>query len=231
MIDFSSKHAWKRPFKNAKKLLLGRGVQAVLSLGYLAMATRILGVEGFGVLTLIVATIALLGMLASFQSAQFILRFGARTITNKDPEHLVKLLRFGVGLEVMTSIAAVLIIWLLAEPLAGLFSIDTGYVLAMKLYALVIPFILISQAAAGCLQLLDRHDLIGWQFTVSPIIKFLGAALIYFVGGGVFAFLIVWATGRVLGSVAMCYFAWRKMAELIAKLRAEHDDTSAPERS
>ena len=221
MIDLSSKNAWKRPFKNAKKLLFGRSIQAVLSVAYLAMATRALGVENFGVFTLIISTVGLVGTLASFQPAQFILRYGARAITNKNPAHLKKIIRFGIKLELLAALVAVLAVWLLTEPLVALFSIAPQYAHMMELYALILPLTLLSGLAMGSLQLTDRHDLISWQLTADPTIKFIGAGLLFIYGGGVAEFLAVWAFSRAIGAVVMGIMAWRNMKTPLRTLRQE----------
>jgi len=58
-------------------LLGGRGINAVLSLVYLALATRTLGLEGFGYFAAIVALGQTVTGIANFQTWQFIVRWGA----------------------------------------------------------------------------------------------------------------------------------------------------------
>ena len=67
----------KRLFTNMGWLLGGRGINAVLSLVYLALATRTLGLEGFGWFAAIVALGQAVTGLANFQTWQFIVRWGA----------------------------------------------------------------------------------------------------------------------------------------------------------
>jgi O-antigen/teichoic acid export membrane protein len=67
----------KRLFSNMGWLLGGRGLNAVLSLVYLALATRALGTVGFGHFALIVALGQAITGLANFQTWQFIVRWGA----------------------------------------------------------------------------------------------------------------------------------------------------------
>ena len=66
-----------RLIRNIGWLLSGRGVNAVLSLVYLALATRTLGIEGFGYFALIVAMGQTVTGLANFQTWQFVIRWGA----------------------------------------------------------------------------------------------------------------------------------------------------------
>src|SRR3546814_19803113 len=66
-----------RIWRNIGWLLGGRGFNAVLSLVYLALATRTLGLEGFGYFALIVALGQTVTGLANFQTWQFVVRWGS----------------------------------------------------------------------------------------------------------------------------------------------------------
>src|SRR3546814_5577519 len=66
-----------RLWRNIGWLLGGRGFNAVLSLVYLALATRTLGLEGFGYFALIVALGQTVTGLANFQTWQFVVRWGS----------------------------------------------------------------------------------------------------------------------------------------------------------
>lgn len=221
MIDFSAEKAWLRPFKNARKLLLGRVVQGVLSIGYLALATRTLGVTDFGILTLVHATVVLLGKVASFQVWQMVMRYGAKAINNKNPAHLKKLLRFAIQLEVMAALVGIGFVWIVTEPLIRLFSIPAQYGVAFEAYAFLLLFLLGSHVAKGCLQLTDRHDLMAWQLALTPVIRFLGAGFLFLTGGGLIGFLITWFMASAIGCLLLVKLAWRNMYKHIRKLRAE----------
>ena len=67
----------RRLFKNMGWLLGGRGFNAVLSLVYLALATRTLGLDGFGQFAIIVALGQMVTGLANFQTWQFVVRWGS----------------------------------------------------------------------------------------------------------------------------------------------------------
>ena len=66
----------KRALTNTGWLMGARGVNAVLSLAYLALATRSLGLEGFGQFILVVTFAQALVGFVSFQSWQVVVRWG-----------------------------------------------------------------------------------------------------------------------------------------------------------
>ena len=67
----------RRLMGNIGWLLGGRGFNAVLSLIYLALATRTLGLDGFGYFAIIVALGQAVTGIANFQTWQFVVRWGA----------------------------------------------------------------------------------------------------------------------------------------------------------
>ena len=67
----------QRLIRNIGWLLTGRGVNAVLSIVYLALATRTLGLDGFGYFAIILALGQTVTGLANFQTWQFVVRWGA----------------------------------------------------------------------------------------------------------------------------------------------------------
>ncbi|MEG3597353.1 MAG: oligosaccharide flippase family protein, partial [Pseudomonadota bacterium] len=67
----------QRLLKNIGWLLTGRGLNAVLSIVYLALATRTLGLDNFGYFAIILALGQTVTGLANFQTWQFVVRWGA----------------------------------------------------------------------------------------------------------------------------------------------------------
>src|SRR5687768_14038234 len=74
----------RRALTNTGWLMGARGINAVLSLGYLALATRALGLEGFGNFVLVTAFAQALSGVVSFQTWQAVVRWGQRRETVAD---------------------------------------------------------------------------------------------------------------------------------------------------
>ncbi|MET0272747.1 MAG: lipopolysaccharide biosynthesis protein, partial [Phenylobacterium sp.] len=98
-----------RVLANAGVLLGGRTANALLSLGYLAIAARVLGVREVGVLILINAFAQLVGEVVKFQSWQTILHFGAGPLAEGDKPRLQQVVRFGLFLDLASSLVGVAI--------------------------------------------------------------------------------------------------------------------------
>src|SRR5690554_3233363 len=120
VIDASD---WKRPFKNARKLLLGRGAQGVMSLLYTSLSARALGVEGFGILTLVYSSVMVLRGLLGFRSWQVVLKFGSEALVRKDRDHLLSLVSFALIIETLAGLLGAVALWFFSEEVLHLFKI------------------------------------------------------------------------------------------------------------
>ncbi len=229
MLKIDSNKPWLRPFKNAGKLLVGRGVQGVLSLGYLAFATRTLGLHDFGILTLIHSTMLLLRNILGFQSWQMVLRYGAKAMAAENAGHLLKLISFAVMIELVAGVLGFSIIEIFMSQFLHLFEIPPHLADMVRIYALMIIVLLLSDVGLGILRLTDRHDLISWQLTVEPIIRFVGAGWLFFHGGELFEFLIVWFVAGIIGRIVLLALAAQNILEHIAELKEKHADVEHPE--
>ena len=72
----SSEDSLIRVFRNSSWLFSAKGVGAVLSIFYLAILTRTLGVAGFGEFMVIVGAIQVLAAILKLQTWQAVVQFG-----------------------------------------------------------------------------------------------------------------------------------------------------------
>ena len=79
-------------------LISGKAAAAVLSLAYLAIASRTLGPEGLGYLVLAHTYVQTVAYITRFQSWQAIVRFGAPLINDDHSTIFKTLLRFTIKL-------------------------------------------------------------------------------------------------------------------------------------
>ncbi len=96
-----------RVLANAGMLLGGRTLNAVISLGYMALAARSLGVANFGVLVLINTFAQFIGDVARFQSWQTVLQFGPAPLADGRRADFQRVIRFGLVLDIVSAVGGV----------------------------------------------------------------------------------------------------------------------------
>ncbi|KEO90084.1 hypothetical protein EH31_08305 [Erythrobacter longus] len=208
----------QRLFTNIGWLLGGRGINAVLSIVYLALATRTLGLEMFGHFAAIVAVGLVVTGIANFQTWQFIVRWGANGAngTNGDGTAASEATGFAIALDLLSIamglvLAAVLVwsapYWL---PLPeDLLPLTFGYC--------VVSLLAIRTTPMGLLRLRFKYAAATAAETVQPVVRTLGAVLAWIYMPTVTGFILAYAVSELAVAVAL----W------IAAARSERIDLSA----
>lgn len=192
----------RRLFGNIGWLLTGRGVNAVLSLVYLALATRTLGLEGFGNFAIIVALGQAVMGLANFQTWQFVVRWGA------GPDGPGEATGFAIALDLLsvalgTVLAAVLVgsapLWLPLPP--EQLPVAFGYCM--------VSLLAIRTTPTGLLRLRFKYGLATTAEAVQPIVRAAGAGLAVAFMPTVTGFVLAWAAAEIAVAGALWIVAAR----------------------
>ena len=199
----------KRVFANMGWLLGGRGFNAVLSLVYLALATRALGTVGFGHFALIVALGQAITGLANFQTWQFIVRWGANGDGGSvDPDKAreatgfaiaLDLVSVGLGIVLAGTVIASAPLWL--EVPRELLWLAFGYC--------VVSLAAIRTTPTGILRLHFQYGRAAGAEAVQPLIRALGAGLAFAFMPTVTGFILAYAVSEVGVAIALWIVASR----------------------
>ncbi len=186
----------RRIFKNMGWLLGGRGFNAVLSLVYLALATRTLGLAEFGHFAIIVALGQTVTGLVNFQTWQFVVRWGA------GPDGPARAAGFAVALDFLSAtvgmvFAALLVLsaqlWL---PLPDeLLWVAFGYC--------AVSLLSIRSTPTGLLRLRFEYRRATTAEAVQPIVRVTGAVLAWLYMPTVTGFILAWAAAEVAVAIAL----------------------------
>lgn len=201
--------AVKRVFTNLGWLLGGRGVNAVLSLVYLAIAARTLGTVGFGHFALIVALGQAITGLANFQTWQFIVKWGAAGDGGSvEPERAHEATGFAVALD-LVSVA-------LGLALAGgvILTAPLWLEVPRELLGLAFAYVAVSLAAirttpTGILRLHFRFASAAGAEAVQPVVRTLGAGLAFALMPTVTGFVLAFAASEVVVAATLWLTALR----------------------
>ncbi|MDI1297491.1 MAG: oligosaccharide flippase family protein, partial [bacterium] len=180
-----------RIFKDMGLVLGGKAGAGLVSLVYLVIAARALGPHDYGLLVLVHGYVTAVCGIVEFPAWQAIIRYGAEATEQGMPHRLIRLLRFGAMVELAGGVAAILAAMLLA-PFVGP---HLGWPPETVAFAMPYSFAVLGSvrsAPAGYLQLIGRFDLIGLHNLAQPLVRLLGAALVWLMGWGLKGFLVAW---------------------------------------
>lgn len=193
---------------NAGWMLGGKGVGGVLSTVYLAIATRSLGVDGFGQFALVLGLGQGVAGLASFQSWQIVVRYGMEHMHGGRDDALTRLIGFSAFLDIASGLVAALLVtvgMLLIGPYLGWSWPFVWQALA----ACLMLVLAIHSTPIGVLRLHDRFGNAAAAETMTPITRFVGALLVWLIHPSVVGFLAVWALAEVVTAATYWILAAR----------------------
>jgi O-antigen/teichoic acid export membrane protein len=199
----------KQVFSNMGWLLGGRGFNAVLSLVYLAIAARTLGTDGFGHFALIIALGQAVTGFSSFQTWQFIVRWGADPDNpGVDIDRAREATGFavaldGVSMAVGTLASAVLV---LTAPLW--LDVPPALMWLTFIYC-VISLLTIRTTPTGMLRLHSEYGKATWAEAVQPVIRAGGAVLAWWLMPDVTGFIAAFAASEIFTAIALWVVAAR----------------------
>ena len=226
-----SKQAGERIAANTGLMFLGKGGGAVFNVLAMVFATRALPPAEFGALVILHAFMLLSSELGTFKSWQALIRFGVPHLQGGDTPALHKLLRFTLGLDMITALAgsilAALVLWLGH----GALNLDSAYLPIGLAYCLLI-LLRLRSSALGTLRLIDRFDLLAMQTLVQPMSRFIGVLIAMQMGGGFAAFALVWAVAALMDYIVLWALAlWQlKVRGLLKGLFAKPPTLKSPEK-
>lgn len=189
-------------------MLASRGLMAVLSLAYLAVAARSLGITGFGRFALITGAVQALVSLVAFQTWQLVVRYGIDAIASNDPRRLARLLAGSVMLDIGSAATGCLIAAVVLEVWGSDLGIEPPLERAALLFAIV-GVATIRSTPLGILRLRDRYKLAAVADSVTSIVRFLGAFTVAALHPTVQGFLAAWGVAELLTAAAYWWMAWR----------------------
>lgn len=192
----------RRALQNTGWLMGARGINAVLSLIYLALATRALGLAGFGSFVLVIAFAQAVTGIASFQTWQVVVRWG------QDREGARDAVGFAIALDFLTifvgGAAAALLLLLAGDWL------PVPRDLRVEALGFTLVFLLaIRSTPTGILRLHDRYARAAAADSVTSIVRVIGAFIAAFAAPSIGAFLLVWAVAELATAAAYWAFAAR----------------------
>lgn len=201
----------QRVLRNMGWLLGGRGINALLSLIYLALATRSLGLTDFGYFAIIVGLGQAITGLATFQTWQLIVRHGAKHGAAGDAIGFALALD-GISIAGGTILAAFL-----------LYVVPSWIGLPHDLWQIALGFCFVSlltirSTPTGILRLHDRYGLATIAESATPVVRAIGAGLVAWLSPNIAGFLLVWALAELASTFAYWLFAAREERPRLAAI-------------
>ena len=202
----------RRVIRNSSYLSSSNAVSGLLGLLQGILATRLIGVDGYG---LVNATIIMFASnvnnLLSFRMSEAMVKFYGDALQSGEKERAAAIAK-GIGLiEMATSILTYVVLILLTPWAARTLGKDIQTAPLFMFYGLVILANLVYETSRGVLQTARRFDLIGRIIMFQSVIT-AGLIVIAFISqGGIFEILTAYLAGKVFAGLIIALFALREL--------------------
>lgn len=189
---------------NAGWLLLGKAFGGVLSIAYLALATRTLGLADFGRFALVVAIGQAIAGFAGFQTWQFVVRYGMKAQAADDHDGVERVIAFAAMLDVAAAVIGSLLALAAVVLLGGVLGLPPALRLPAWAFCFTI-LIAVRSTPTGVLRLDDRFRDAAVADSVTPLMRAVGAGAAALVLPTVTGFLAAWSMAEIVTAAV----SWR----------------------
>ncbi len=197
-----------RMLQNGGWLLGGKTFGALLSLIYLAMITRSLGPENFGLFALVFSIAQLIAGLVSFQTWQIIIHFGTRDILERRPERFAQLVMLCCAFDAASLLSGALIAAISAFACGAYYQWSGEF----SAYVMVFCWIILLASRGtpgGILRVHDRFRDAALGDSLVPVVRLIGVGIVILIAPTLVNFLTVWALSELLTTLLMWVVIWR----------------------
>lgn len=193
----------RRIIRNASYLLSSNVVIMALSMLQGAISARILGVEGIGYLGAITAFSTVINRLTSFRMGELIIKYVGQHQENGDSTRAAAVFKLAAIGEILVSLLAFILIWLLAPLRASYLEGDGGLTALFIIYGFTVLANLITESSTGLLQLFDRFRRIAVVNVIQSIVTLFLIALTWLLGGDLLDVLLAYLVGKIVNALGL----------------------------
>jgi O-antigen/teichoic acid export membrane protein len=202
------RHLFKNPLmrrvvKNSGYLFSATGITVAISMVQSILVARLLGVAGFGILGTIMMFTTVINNFTSFRMSDLVIKYVGQFSEQGDHERAEAVFKIAALFEMLASIAAFGLAWLIAPLGARYLAKDASMQGWFVVYGLILVANLITESSTGLLQIFDRFRRMASINVAQSVITVLIIAFVYISHGGFLGILIAYLIGKAVGALAL----------------------------
>ncbi len=175
-------------------------------------AARLLSVDGFGILSAnILPFVSDVNRLLSFRMGELIVKYLGQYIPNGDRPRAAALVKGAALVEAFTSLAAFIVLLLVAPLAAGIIVHQSWTVDLFRLYGVLLLVNIVFETSTGVLQSFKQFNRLSQINLVQSVLTAGLIFLAYLRQGGMLDVLLAYLIGKSAASLATYVVAWRTL--------------------
>lgn len=187
-----------RVLKNTGYLFSSTTISLVLIFVQSILAARLLGVDSFGLITVVMAVVTTVNRLFSFRMGEFVIRFFGKELTEGNLPAAGIVIKTAAIIEGMTSILAFIFLWLLAPLGAVLFAKDPTATGLIRLFGIAILFNITTETATGILQTTNQFKKQAILTLINSVVTLVIITIAFLTKGNLIFVLWAYLAGKLI---------------------------------
>ena len=212
-----------RLLKNSSWGLTANLITAVSGIVQVGFVTRLLGVESFGELTVIMAFPMLVHQFAGFRTGEFVVKYSTLSLTQEKRQDVGKIALVGLAIDCIIASLTVIIVWVggglyLTHTLG-----DSSYASLLNIYLFAIVPGALLPTSQGLLRVYNRFNVICLLSAVCGVLRLSFVYLVYVNSAGLRGVVIAYTATAVFNALfcfSACIWESRKRIEFVSPMSA-----------
>jgi len=200
----------RRLIKNSGYLFSATGISAALSMLQGILTARLLGVANYGLLGSIMLFTSVINKFASFRMAELVIKYIGQHNEEKNNQQSAAIFKAASLAEMLASILAFSLIWLLAPLGAVYLAKDASLTDWFRLYGVIVLANLIAESATGLLQIFDRYRKIAITGVLQSLVSLFFISIAFIFQGGMQEILLSYIAGKIVSAIGLTWLAWQE---------------------
>jgi O-antigen/teichoic acid export membrane protein len=194
---------FRRVVKNTSYLFGATGISAGIGMLQGILAARLLGVAGFGILGAITMYASVINKFASFRMSELVVKYVGLYTEQSDRDRAAAVFKAAALTEMLASIFAFTLIWVLA-PLGAQYLVkDVSLSQWFIVYGLIVLGNLFYESSMGLLQIFNHFRRIAAVNVVQSLVTLTLITLVFITDGGLFEVLLAYLAGKFIGALGI----------------------------
>ena len=204
---------FQRVLKNTGYLFSATTISLVLVFVQSILVARLLGLEVFGLITIVMAFVTNINRLFSFRMGEFIIRFFGKEVTEGNLTQAGVVVKTAAIIEGVTSIIAFVFLWFLAPIGATLFGKDPTAVSLIRLFGAAILVNFVTETSTGVLHATNQFKKQAALTLFSSIVTLALITIAFFLKGDILFILWAYLAGKFILGLGPVVLACRALSQ------------------
>ncbi len=206
----------QRVVKNSSRLLSSNVISAGLGFVNGVLATRLLGMDGYGLVSgVVIVFVSGVNRLLTFRMSEVVVKRFGGALGQGNKSEAAASLKLAMLTETLTSVLAYLVLLAFAPLAAALLAKDPTTGALFRFYGLILLSNFIAESSTGVLQAARRFGQISLVNIIQSVSVTAIVAFAYLTGGSAWMVVAAYVLGKSVNGLGLAFLAWRETSQTL----------------